>query len=257
MQSSEHLRSPEWGERRPGYGVRRRLGSFALSVAGPEAGRTAERIIVPEDYWRERFTAAREFMASREGRPKALIVATAQHPLIDGHEPNEEFATRLAVARNHAHAVRLHGVPVEVYVPGSRQKQDGIALADAGEAWLRANGLPPDVTIHASAANEQYRGDYGVYNSADEALVAAELFKADEDFGELYVVCSPGQAIRWELHAVAMGIAPDMHPVGVSGPMYHDATHEDKLIAYTRFVDPTWQSKASVLGQLTRRMRRP
>lgn len=163
-----------------------------------------------QDRWRAKYLAARSFMEARAGHERVLIEVAAQHPLADGLRPNEEFRARLDRGRELFQRYRDGGQFCEIYVPGSRHAVDGhadrISLSEAGCAYLTERGLPAAV-IRGDDLNIKYKGDDGVYGSADECFVAASYYR-DGEFGSLLSVCSPAQMMRKTLHYIEFGVVP-------------------------------------------------
>jgi hypothetical protein len=162
------------------------------------------------DRWRAKYLAARRFMAARASHERVLIEVAAQHPLADGLRPNEEFRARLDRGRELFHRYRDGGRFCEIYVPGSRHLFEGhadrVSLSEAGRAYLTEHGVPA-VAIRGDDLNVKYKGDDGVYGSADECFVAASYYR-DGEFGTLVSVCSPAQMIRKTLHYIEFGVVP-------------------------------------------------
>ncbi|WP_328958960.1 hypothetical protein [Kitasatospora purpeofusca] len=177
--------------------------------------------------WRDRLLAARTFMRTRRHLPGVLIEVAAQHPLVDGATPGEEFAARLRRGHELFQEYRKAGRPVEVYVPGSRHRHLGVedksSLSRAGGDFLEKLGVAPSA-VHGDDLNERYKGEAGVYGSADECFVAASYFK-DGDFGTLVSVCSPAQMMRKTLHYLQFGVYPLNH-TAPTPEGYHDFLDE-------------------------------
>ena len=208
--------------------------------------------------WEKRYADATTFMAGRRDRAPALIEVAAQHPLrVDG-APAAEFEARLRLG------VRLFGElaesrPVEIYVPGSRHRDgdavDPVSLSDAGGAFLRDAGIPAGA-IRGEDLNERYRGDDGVYGSADECFVTASYYR-DGLFGPLLAVVSPGQLQRKMLHYLAFGVLPLLHTAPTL-PMYHDPVAEAfDAIPRVLTEDPDLQPGTSAWAGHLRAARRP
>jgi hypothetical protein len=160
--------------------------------------------------WRERMAAARKTMDERSSRPGVLIEVAAQHPLVDGASPGEEFSARLLRGRDLYREAVAGGRPATVYVPGSRHVFDGVedavSLSEAGGEYLRRLGVPPE-DVRGDDLNKAYLGDDGVYGSVDECFVTASHF-LDGEFGRLYCVVSPFQLPRKLLHYIEFGVLP-------------------------------------------------
>lgn len=182
---------------------------------------------VAQDQWREKYMHARAFMRQRAGQPGTLIEIAAQHPLADGLYPNDEFRARLDRGREVFDHYRAAGDWAEVYVPGSRHvfqgHPDRISLSEAGRAYLIDAGVP-EAAIHGDDLNTRYRGDDGVYGSADECFVAASYYK-DAGFGTLASVVSPAQMLRKTLHYIEFGVVP-LNITAPTREAFHDYLDE-------------------------------
>jgi len=88
---------------------------------------------------------------------------------------------RLRHSVNLVRQFTAEGTEVEIYVPGSRLMDDGVAdkisFSAAGCAFLRAIGMPHRTALHDGDLNDRYKGrratQPGVCCSADECYVAA------------------------------------------------------------------------------------
>jgi hypothetical protein len=211
------------------------------------------------EYWEEKYARAIRFMESRRAVPSTLIEVAAQHPLTDGLYPNEEFAQRLLLA------VALHGrekarVPrVEIYVPGSLHMHDGkpdrVSLSSAGRDFLVEHGVP-ESSIKGDDLNLKYKGEDGVYNSADECFVSARYFK-DEGFGTLYSILSPVQVFRKTLHYLEFGVLP-LNVTAPTSQMFHNYIGEIfEAVPYVLFVDHDLQKPDSTRAREMRKNRKP
>lgn len=209
--------------------------------------------------WLDRLSTAKAFMRARNHLPGVLIEVAAQHPLVDRAVPGEEFAARLRRGHELFTGYREAGHPVEIYVPGSRHRhlgvEDGISLSRAGGEFLAKLGVPP-VAIHGDDLNERYKGDAGVYGSADECFVAASYFR-DGGFGSLLSVCSPAQMMRKTLHYLQFGVYPLNHTAPTSEG-FHDFLYE-LLVAVPEVMgtDDTLQEPGSGEAGRLRVERRP
>ncbi|MET9915254.1 hypothetical protein ABZZ74_53065 [Streptomyces sp. NPDC006476] len=209
--------------------------------------------------WEKKLQQAQALMAARRDRHSALIEVAAQHPLVDGVRPNEEFEARLIRACELYTQLTADGISVELYVPGSRHmfhgSADKISLSQAGGDYLIASGIPA-ARIRGEDLNRRYKGDDGVYNSADECFVTASHFK-DGDFGTLLTVLAPGQLHRKMLHYIQFGVLPLPHtaptPTG-----FHNYVHEAFVeLPHVLFEDPDLQAPDSVKANRLRMERRP
>jgi len=211
------------------------------------------------EVWNEKFTAAKSLMQTRSKNRAVLIEVAAQHPLADGVRPGLEFSQRLI------EAVRLYGVatamglsPV-IYVPGSRHQYhevaDQVSLSQAGVAFLKQQGIPPDV-LHGDDINARYKGSRGIYNSADECFVAAKYFK-ENAFKQLWSVVSPAQLLRKALHYIWFGVLSQMYSVPIE-TAYHDYLREAyDAVPYVREMDPDSQAEHSAWAEQSRLERKP
>ena len=177
--------------------------------------------------WKKMYEDAKEKMAGRKMNGGVLIEVAAQHPLINGEMPNEEFEKRLLLAAELYREYAIGGNKVKIYVPGSLHKFKGVVdkipLSEAGKAYLLQKGIA-DSDIFADNMNKKYKGSDGVYNSADECFVSGKIF--DElNYGELHCVCSSGQMMRKMLCYIHFGYVPYMHTVSCD-VMYHDYIDE-------------------------------
>ncbi|MBH8552678.1 hypothetical protein I8751_09890 [Nostocaceae cyanobacterium CENA357] len=210
-------------------------------------------------YWEEKFEIAKKFMEERSNIPAVLIEVAAQHPLLDGEKPNEEFTKRLLLAKTLYKQESNAGKHVEIYVPGSRHRHEGVvdkvSLSEAGMIFLEQQGISREI-IHGDDLNFKYKGDRGVYNSADECFVASSYFK-DGNFGYLFSVLSPIQVFRKTIHYIEFGVLP-LNYTAPALDTFHDYIDEMfEAVPYALFVDPDMQSKNSVRANELRHLRMP
>lgn len=212
-------------------------------------------------FWREKTALAKSNMAKVVAcRDAILIEVASQHPLRPDGRPNLEFQARLDRAVELYNDLTSKGNKVRVYVPGSPHVGPGNAeetsLSEAGCHYLREHGLPGDV-LFGDEANVKYKGDDGVYNSADECFVAANLFK-DGWFGRLLCVCAPNQLLRKTLFYLAFGVVPECHAVTIEDGYHADTMREifDSLNTVL-YVDHDWQDPNGECFKNSRKERRP
>ncbi|MGW3179037.1 hypothetical protein ACWDD9_07215 [Kitasatospora sp. NPDC001119] len=209
--------------------------------------------------WRERLSTAQAFMRARRHLPGVLIEVAAQHPLADRAVPGEEFEARLRRGHELYRGYLEAGRPVEVYVPGSRHRHLGVedenSLSRAGGEFLEKLGVPAPV-VRGDDLNERYKGEAGVYGSADECFVAASYFR-DGGFGTLVSVCSPAQMMRKTLHYLQFGVYPLTH-TAPTAEGFHDFLYE-LLVAVPEVMgtDDTLQDPGSDGAERLRSDRRP
>ena len=177
--------------------------------------------------WQQMTADAKANMARHRGRPGLLIEVAAQHPLDGGLTPGPEFRARLEAAVTAYRLEVEQGHAVKIYVPGSRHEFEGVAdevsLSTAGVTYLKSLGIP-ESDLFGDDANEKYKGEEGVYSSADECYVSCSLFE-ELDFGRLAVFCGPAQLMRKVLGYIRLGCFPEMCSVPVERP-YHDFVDE-------------------------------
>jgi hypothetical protein len=213
--------------------------------------------------WQQKLANARAAVAARDGTAKILIEVAAQHPLIGGTMPGEEFAVRLRCSIDLSRQFTAEGAEVEIYVPGSRLMDGGVedqlSLSAAGCAFLRGNGVP-DCVLHGDDLNDHYKGagttQPGVCCSADECYVAACYWR-DGGFGRLVSIVSVGQMHRKLLHFVEFGVYPFMYTVPTF-VIAHDPIHEAmQMIPAVLYDDPGLQGPNSQQAIAFRRTRLP
>jgi hypothetical protein len=216
------------------------------------------RSIVGRD-WEKAASAAERYMAAVASIPGVLIEVAAQHPLKAGVTPGQRFMARLTRGIELFDEYRLAGYKVEIYVPGSRhrvdERDDTVSLSTAGTRFLIAQGVPADV-VHGDDLNELYRGENGVYGSADECWVASRYFR-DAGFGHLVVVCSPTQLLRKAINYIGLGLVPLMYSVPGDGDAMtyvREALSSVPDALGDRFDENTGESTYS---EILRRSRRP
>ncbi len=213
--------------------------------------------------WEAKLVSAREAVSARAAIAKDLIEVAAQHPLIDGTKPGEEFVARLLRGVELYRRCGAAGRAAEIYVPGSRLMDKGIAdrisQSEAGTRFLLERGIPASA-LHGDDLNERYKGPGsvhpGVCCSADECFVAASYWR-DGGFGRLLSVVSAGQLLRKMLHFIEFGVYPMM----VSAPTF-EAAHDPIFEALTMipdvlFEDASLQEPGSKRAIAFRRERLP
>lgn len=176
--------------------------------------------------WSKKYKEAQNHMQQASNNEGILIEVAAQHPLVDGKYPNEEFKKRLDLGIKF-YEENIHRTSVKIYIPGSRHqingKADEISLTKAGKNYLLSKGIPEE-DIFSEESNEKYRGEYGVYCSMDECYVASRLFK-DNNMRELYSICSPAQMMRKVLCYIYFGYIPHMYTAPCD-EMFHNYIDE-------------------------------
>ena len=210
------------------------------------------------DFWSEKMSKARENMERHKSMSGCLIEVAAQHPLLGGLLPNEEFKKRLDLAAQIYYEQTALGTETRIYVPGSLHMDDGkvdqVSLSHAGCMYLDAQGLPAEA-LFGEEMNQKYKGERGVYNSSDECYVASRIFE-DMGFGQLHCVCSSAQLMRKALSYIQFGCIPFMHSVSCER-MYHN--YVDEVFRYIPILleDGNGLQKDSDEADRLRRMRNP
>ena len=211
-------------------------------------------------YWKDLYETAKSKTLSREREgEEELIEVAAYHPLRPNGKPKQEFSKRLDRAVALYRQLQNEEKDVKIYVPGSihcfKGKADPCSLSEAGRKYLIAAGIP-DADILGENENKYYKGEQGVYNTADECYVASRIFY-DGDYRRLHCICSPNQLLRKKLFYIAFGVIPFYYTVSTED-MAHNDIHEifhtiPDIIAF----DHTWQDANSIQGKRTRAERKP
>lgn len=215
-----------------------------------------------KQYWKELQASAKSKQIEHISRGKGILIeAAAKHPLVMGRFPDAEFSERLNYAAELYHRFRTNekDLPVMIYVPGSRHRSgtmsDCVSLSAAGREYLLEKGIPSEDVL-GDEENRRYKGDDGVYNSADECFVASGLYN-ERFFKKLCCVCSPGQAARKQLFYLAFGVIPEIYTVPCDDSA-HDFVYELlEAVPDVIYRDHTWQDKDSPNRIRTRNDRIP
>ena len=212
-------------------------------------------------YWTKRYLAANDYMVECEERfDDILIEVAAQHPLKNRTVPNKEFESRLNKAIELYNQYTAAGRDVTIYVPGSRHKfndiADEVSLSTAGVNYLLSKGIPAE-RLMGDDANQRYKGEHGVYNSADECFVASKIFKSGQ-FGKLVCICSPNQVMRKSMLYIEFGCIPLCFGV-TTEKMYHQNIVNEifNSLNHVLYVDHSWQDENSAWFQYFRDSRKP
>jgi len=210
-----------------------------------------------EEYWHNKKALSEEFMKKRRGLSKVLIEVAAQHPLVEGEYPNPEFQNRLDKALQLSEEIGRE--KVWFYSPGSlhkfNNKVDKIALSTAGKNYLTAHGIDKN-HIYAENANVKYKGEDGVYNSADESYVASCIFK-DDDFGRMICICSPFQIMRKTFYYMEFGLIAECYGVTAKDMFHNPISEYFGSLHYTVNIDHSWQDDNSEAAEKSRKDRKP
>ena len=169
-----------------------------------------------KEYWYEKQRLAQQAMEGHR-ECNGILIECASKVLEDGLHPDFEFRARLNRTIELYHKLCQENEVVHIYVPGSLHKENGVSdqctLSTAGRRYLIERGIP-DVIILGDRENEQYKGNEGVLNSADECFVASRIF-FDGKYRELHCVCSPIQVTRKWFYYLEFGLVPLIHSVPV------------------------------------------
>lgn len=236
-------------------------GRLPLSDFGTKERKIEDILDSAKAYWEKKQQKAKEKMADkRYADDDVLIEVAAQHPLKKRRFPNVEFSGRLDKAIELYHELTEKGLEVSIYVPGSRHTYKGVAdevsLSEAGCEYLRARGIPESALL-GEDANEKYKGDQGVYNSADECFVASEIFK-NGPYGQLICICSPNQIMRKTMYYLEFECIPQCY--GVTTPELFHGNIVNEIFGSLNTVlyeDHSWQEPDSECFINSRRERKP
>ena len=213
--------------------------------------------------WAAKLAAAAEAVRARQTNAADLIEVAAQHPLIDGTRPDPEFVARLQRGTELYRQSLAAGRTAEIYVPGSRLTDSGVAdkitLSAAGTRFLIEQGIPA-AAVHGDDLNDRYKGpdapQPGVYCSADECFVAACYWR-DGGFGRLLSVVSAGQLLRKMLHFIEFGVYPLMYSAPTLEAAHDPVVEALAMIPDVLFQDASLQAVDSVRAIAFRQSRMP
>lgn len=182
---------------------------------------------------------------------KVLIECAAQHPLIDGLYPGEEFSARLNKTIELYKKRKSLGDDVKIYIPGSQHLiyinqnnknvlyEDKISLSLSGSNYLKLNGIPAE-DIYSDKVNREIAGNDGIYNTGDEAYITSEIFKRG-NFNDLISVSSPGQMYRALNFFATQGVLPIIYTAPTESS-YHNVINEiTNAIPNQLTKAPTWR----------------
>ena len=203
-------------------------------------------------YWNNRYDYSK-----KEQSGKVLIEVAAAHPLIKG-KPKPEFKERLLQAKELYNYEKAKGNSPIIYIPGSlhyiEDKETGEKIVDAkplseaGKEFLIENGIP-EKSICANMHNIDYKGEDGVYNSADECYVATQIAK-EQGCQRIISITSPVTIYRKALIYNELGYNPEIYSVGTE-ELNHNYIGELFWSLYITYMnDQDWQS--GFLAFLTR-----
>lgn len=206
--------------------------------------------------WQNKYRCALDNTKDKASRPGALIEVAAQHPLVGGDLPGDEFRARLDKAFEIYQKLSKgveDGHAVKIYVPGSLHKGDKVSLSAAGMAYLLGRDVQPRDLL-GEFQGKRFKPE-GVYNSSDECFVATKLFELLQ-FGKLISVCSPAQLMRKALSYIEFGYVPKMVSVPVDD-MFHSYIEEAFINVPLLLEDCKGLQDDSMEGTRLRNERRP
>ena len=220
-------------------------------------------------WWINKYNESEKYMKlKRINGTHVLMVSTSQHPLVEdlyGKRTlvGSEFKDRLD--KLYYVSMMCENQLYEFYIPASIHKDnnqiaDDISTSAAAKQYLMYLGLNESI-IHGDDLNLKYKGEDGVYNSADESFTATQYFKDNKKFTDIVVICSSDQQLRWELHSIANGVFPIFYEVQTFESKQRIKRGRgsilDPTIYYTLFYDPLFNGADSLLRKLTREIRKP
>ena len=219
--------------------------------------------------WLQLLAKSKENMRVAEERAtkKLLIECAAQHPLKDDGTPADEFESRLERSVELYNKYKSNGWQVNIFVPGSLHRVmsttgeyvvDKMPLYQAGERYLIERGV--SVTdILAEQANKQYKGEKGVYCSADECFVSANIF-LNGDYQRFIAVCSPAQSLRKVLYYLLFETLPIVYtasPEDHTVECFHHYVYEAYGLKEILDTMDTMQGDDCELAKIVRKDRNP
>lgn len=236
-----------------------------------------KHIELVEEWWNQQTEVVKANMDSQanaakmsDGSDRILLEIAAQHPLVQGEFPGEEFVIRIERGIELFRELTEQGHRVEIYVPGSRHQQgervDRISLAEAGRRYLLSRGLLQS-DIHGEDWNDRFKGKFinrkeaiesglGVYCSADECFVLSQAF-FEENFSRAIVILSKNQLERKKLHYQAFGVLPEIIGVEPKAPFHNAEFERNVVVPFVRYIDPFVQGPNSTLARIYREVRVP
>lgn len=217
------------------------------------------------EFWGKHQDEAEKNMRKHQMYKDILIEVASQHPLNSDGTPLDEFAKRLDCAYELYNKLQKKGIEenitrnIKIYVPGSLHLYEGVpdicSLSESGKNYLINKGIP-ESDILADDYNQKYKGDKGVYNSADECYVASQTF-LKERYGSIYTICSPNQLARKQLFYISFGVIPYFYTVP-SDTMYHKLVEElIEKVPNVIYKDQDWQGEDSIYAKMSREERQP
>ena len=206
-------------------------------------------------YWNNRYESI-----PTNNTKNVLIEIAAIHPLVDG-KPGKEFEEHLLQGMELYELEKQKGNNPIIYIPGSlryiinkttnEMEVEAMPLAEAGKKFLISHGIPENI-IRANLSNIEFKGENGVYNSADECYVATQIAKK-ENCGRIISVVSPVQIYRKALFYNEFGFNPEIYATGTEKTAHNYIGEIFWSLYLTYMNDQDWQY--SFLSFLTRKER--
>lgn len=207
-------------------------------------------------YWEKKYKKAEINMKDRltSQNKNILIEVAAQHPLNEDGTPKSEFKERLYNSVLIYHKMKQKGYGVKIYVPGSKHmyngKKDLMSLSNSGVAYLLNNGINKE-DLYGEEMNNKYKGDNGVYNSADECYVASKIF-LENDFNQIICICSSNQLLRKKFFYIEFGVIPLFRTIDVQNSAHSFIYEIFESVPNVIYNDHSWQEENSVFAKKSR-----
>ncbi|HAE52951.1 MAG TPA: hypothetical protein DCG30_06835 [Ruminococcus sp.] len=205
--------------------------------------------------WKKFYDNAQQNMKNHQNCSRELIEIAAQHPLVNGEKPDTVFKSRLDRGILLYEELKKEGKSPVIYIPGDLHIPDRRSLSSAGTEYILSTGRIPPEDLLGEDMNRKYKGEDGVYNSADECFTASQIF-LDGDFRKLHCICSDSQAQRKKLFYWKFGVIPMIHTVPAD-IFHNDFDEAFDAVPNIIFSDHDWQSKKSKHYRRTRLQRKP
>ena len=212
--------------------------------------------------WEQKVEKAQQNMKLCQNLHNLLIEVASLHPLNPDGTPGMEFRLRLDYAVELYRNLKIENPDrqIHIYVPGSVHKPDTISLSDAGKEYLIQCGIA-EKDILGDEKNCEYKGIQGVYNSADECYVSAQIFR-NGSYRLVYSVCSPHQFVRKTLFYIQFGVIPILHTVPLNPNEFQTSPHDFLYEIFDAlpdilYRDHDWQDPDSLDAIRTRKERKP
>lgn len=205
--------------------------------------------------WKQFYDNAQKNMQKHQNYNRELIEIAAQHPLVNGEKPDTVFKSRLDRGILLYEQLKKEGKSPVIYVPGDLHIPDKRSLSSAGVEYILSTGKVMPEDLLGEEMNRKYKGEDGVYNSADECFTASKIFM-NGNFSRLHCICSDSQAWRKKLFYWRFGVIPMIYTVP-NDSFHNDFDETFDAVPNIIFSDHDWQSKDSKHYKRTRTQRKP